>query len=151
MLNRSLLTETADLLASVLYSAPGIQTRHTPQAGNQNTHLEKLNSPREGAAITKSGGVPFHPEETKLQASPFEWNPPANSPLPQQESESHSVLSSSLRLHGPHSPWHSPGDLPNPEIKPKSPALQADSLPMEPQGKTENMEWVAYPFSRESS
>ena len=27
------------------------------------------------------------------------------------------------------------GDLPNPGIKPSSPALQADSLPAEPQGK----------------
>ena len=32
-------------------------------------------------------------------------------------------------------PFPSPGDLPNPRIKPKSPALQADSLPAEPQGK----------------
>ena len=29
----------------------------------------------------------------------------------------------------------SPGDLPNPGIKPGSPALQAESLPSEPQGK----------------
>ena len=29
----------------------------------------------------------------------------------------------------------SPGDLPNPGIEPRSPALQADSLPAEPQGK----------------
>ena len=29
----------------------------------------------------------------------------------------------------------SPGDLPNPGIKPTSPALQANSLPAEPQGK----------------
>ena len=29
----------------------------------------------------------------------------------------------------------SPGDLPDPEIKPESPALQADSLPSEPAGK----------------
>ena len=29
----------------------------------------------------------------------------------------------------------SPGDLPNPGIKPRSPILQADSLPAEPQGK----------------
>ena len=29
----------------------------------------------------------------------------------------------------------SPGDLPNPGIEPSSPALQADSLPAEPQGK----------------
>ena len=29
----------------------------------------------------------------------------------------------------------SPGDLPNPGIKPGSPALQADSVPSEPPGK----------------
>ena len=29
----------------------------------------------------------------------------------------------------------SPGDLPNPGIKPRSPTLQADTLPAEPQGK----------------
>ena len=32
-------------------------------------------------------------------------------------------------------PFPSPGDLPNPVIEPSSPALQADSLPAEPQGK----------------
>ena len=31
-------------------------------------------------------------------------------------------------------PFPSPGDLPNPGIEPRSPALQADSLPAEPQG-----------------
>ena len=35
-------------------------------------------------------------------------------------------------------PFTSPGDLPNPEIKPRSPALQADSLPAEPQWKLRN-------------
>ena len=30
----------------------------------------------------------------------------------------------------------SPGDLPDPGIKPRSPALQANSLPSEPPGKT---------------
>ena len=30
----------------------------------------------------------------------------------------------------------SPGDPPNPEIEPESPALQVDSLPSEPPGKT---------------
>ena len=51
---------------------------------------------------------------------------------------------------GMYSPWNSPGqntgmrslslipeDLPNPEIKPGSPALQADSLPTELSGKPE--------------
>ena len=32
-------------------------------------------------------------------------------------------------------PFPSPGDLPNPGIKPRSPALQADSLPFESPGK----------------
>ena len=34
-------------------------------------------------------------------------------------------------------PFPSPGDLPNPGIKPGSPALQADTLPSEPPGKPE--------------
>ena len=33
-------------------------------------------------------------------------------------------------------PFPSPGDLPNPGIKPRSPALQADSLPSEPPGNS---------------
>ena len=32
-------------------------------------------------------------------------------------------------------PFPSPGDLPDPEIDPASPTLQADSLPSEPPGK----------------
>ena len=35
-------------------------------------------------------------------------------------------------------PFPSPGDLLNPGIEPRSPALQADSLPAEPQGKPKN-------------
>ena len=35
-------------------------------------------------------------------------------------------------------PCPSPGDLLNPGIEPRSPALQADSLPAEPQGKPKN-------------
>ena len=36
-------------------------------------------------------------------------------------------------------PFPSPGDLPNPGIEPKSPALQVDSLPAEPPGKPNPM------------
>ena len=32
-------------------------------------------------------------------------------------------------------PFPSPGDLPNPGIEPRSPALQADALTSEPRGK----------------
>ena len=35
-------------------------------------------------------------------------------------------------------PFPSPGDLPNPRTKPRSPSLQADSLPVEPPGKPKN-------------
>ena len=35
-------------------------------------------------------------------------------------------------------PFPSPGDLSNPGIEPRSPTLQADSLPAEPQGKPKN-------------
>ena len=65
-----------------------------------------------------------------------------------RESESCSVVSDSLRPHGVSSPGNSPGqntgvgslslspgDLPNPGIEPRSPALQADSLPAEPPGE----------------
>ena len=64
------------------------------------------------------------------------------------ESESRSVVSTSLRPRGLYSPWNSPGqdtgagslsllqrDLPSPGINPSSPPLWADSLPAEPPGK----------------
>ena len=72
-------------------------------------------------------------------------------PWKSSESESHSVVSDSLQPHGLYSPWNSPGlnigmgkpfpspgDLPNPGIEPRSPTLQADSLPAESQGKPKN-------------
>ena len=64
--------------------------------------------------------------------------------------ESCSIVSDSLQSHGLYSQWNSPGqnspgvggepflsprDHPNPGIEPKSPALQADSLPTELSGK----------------
>ena len=67
------------------------------------------------------------------------------------ESESRSVMSNSLRPHSLHSPRNSPGqntgvgslsllqgNLSNPGIQPRSPALQVDSLPAESQGKPNN-------------
>ena len=60
------------------------------------------------------------------------------------EREGRSVVSNSLRPHGLYSPWNSPGqntgvgscshlqgNLPNPGMEPRSPALQTDSLPAE--------------------
>ena len=74
------------------------------------------------------------------------------------ESESHLVLSDSLRPHELYHPWNSPGqntgvgqpfpslgDLPNTRIEPRSPALQADSLP---QGKP-NLKEITPEYSLE--
>ena len=69
--------------------------------------------------------------------------------LQYSESESRSVMSDSLQLHGLYSPWNSPGQNTGvgslsllqgifPGIEPKSPTLQTNSLPAEPQGKPEN-------------
>ena len=74
----------------------------------------------------------------------------------ESEGESHSVVSDPLLPHGlqptrllcPRGfsrqeywsglPCPPPGDLPNPGIEPRSPALQADSLPAESPGKPKN-------------
>ena len=42
-------------------------------------------------------------------------------------------------------PFPSPGDLPDPEIEPGSPAFQADSLPSEPPGKSKNFIFLSFP------
>ena len=87
-------------------------------------------------------------------------------------------MSDSLRPHGLYSPWNSPsqntgvgslsllqGNLPNWGIEPRSPALQADSLPAEPPGKPKNtgvgslslsnrglrFDWILYQLSYEGS
>ena len=72
-------------------------------------------------------------------------------PLHESESVNRSVVSDSLRPHVAHQAplsmqfsrqeyWSGlafppPGDVPHPGIKPRSPALQADSLPSQPPGK----------------
>ena len=38
----------------------------------------------------------------------------------------------------------SAGDLPNPEMEPRSPTLQADSLPTEPQRKPKHVNFFSY-------
>ena len=70
-------------------------------------------------------------------------------------------MSDSLQPHGLYSPWNSPGQntgvgslsllqwifptpTPTPGIKPRSPALQADSLPAEPPGKPKLLKGFAF-------
>ena len=103
----------------------------------------------------------IHPQmqallESALRSCTYIWTILSStidfSDLPLKWSESHSVMSNSLwpmDCSPPGSSVHgilqarilewvatsSQGDLPNPGIKPRSPALQADSLPTEPPGK----------------
>ena len=44
-------------------------------------------------------------------------------------------------------PFPSPGDLPNPGMEPRSPALQADALPSEPPGKPKDLVLSVSPSS----
>ena len=73
-------------------------------------------------------------------------------------SEICSVVSDSLWLHGFSGPeyWSGlpcppPGDLPNPGIKARSPALQADSLPSEPPGKPTHCKVESKPLECQGS
>ena len=70
----------------------------------------------------------------------------ASLPAEPRKVQSRSVMSDSLQLHGLYSPWNSPGQNTGvgslslfqqiyPGTEPRSPALQADSLPAEPPGK----------------
>ena len=43
-------------------------------------------------------------------------------------------------------PFPSPGDLPDPGIKPRSPTLQADTSPSEPPGKPLNIAYSTKPL-----
>ena len=87
-----------------------------------------------------------------FQARVLEWGATAFSNKDTSESESRSVMSDSLQLHGNSiqsveffrpeywsgCPFPSPGDLPKPGIEYRSPALQTDSLLAEPQEKPKN-------------
>ena len=61
----------------------------------------------------------------------------------------HGILQA--RILGWGLPWPPPVDLPNPGIKPRSSAWQADSLPSESPGRPRILDGVASPFSRGTS
>ena len=71
---------------------------------------------------------------------PMNWSPPGSS-----------LWGFSRQEYWGGLPCPPPGNLPNPGIEPRSPALQADPLPLSYQGSPWILEWVAYPFSKGSS
>ena len=82
----------------------------------------------------------------------------------QSESESHSVVSSSLWPHGLYSPWNSPGQntgvgslsflqgiFPNHSSNPGLPHCRRILYQLSQKGSPRILEWVAYPFASRSS
>ena len=80
------------------------------------------------------------------------------------ESESHSVVSDSLRPHGLYSPWNSPGQntgvgshsllqgiFPTQGLNPGLPHCRWILYQLSHKGSPRILEWVAYPFSSGSS
>ena len=76
------------------------------------------------------------------------------------KSESRSVMSDSLRPHGPHSPWNSPGQntgvgslslfqriFPTQGSNPGLPHYRQILCQLSHKGSPRILEWVAYPFS----
>ena len=81
-----------------------------------------------------------------------------------RESESHSVMSDSLRPHGPYNQWNSPGQntgvgslsllqgiFPTQESNPGSPHCRQILYQLSHKGSPRILEWVAYPFFLGSS
>ena len=71
-----------------------------------------------------------HVKVKAAQLCPTLCNPMGNSP------PGSSVMGFSRQEHWAGLPFPSPGDLPDPGTEPRSCALQADSLPSYPLGKT---------------
>ena len=80
------------------------------------------------------------------------------------KAESHSVVFDSLRPHGLHNPWNSPGQntgagslsllqgiFPTQGSNPRLPHCRCILYQLSHQGSPRILEWVAYPFSSRSS
>ena len=80
------------------------------------------------------------------------------------ESDSHSVMSDSLRPHGLYSPWHFPGQdtgvgslsllqrlFPTQGLNPGLPLCRRILYQLSHKGSPRILEWLAYPFSSGSS
>ena len=99
---------------------PGNDIRLLPLRCHCHLAAAHLNYPGRGA-----GGVKGDDHQHRICAA-LPWTAAHQAPLP---------MGLSGQECGSGLPCPPPGDLPNPGIKPRSPELQADSLPSEPPGK----------------
>ena len=110
--------------------------------------------------FSKGSSQPSNPTQVSRIASRFFTNWAIRETL----SESHSVVSDSLQLHGLYSPWNSPGQysgvgslsllqeiFSNQGSNPGLPHCRRILYQLSHKGSPRTLEWVAYPFSRGSS
>ena len=110
--------------------------------------------------FSKGSSQPSNPTQVSHIASRFFTNWAIRETL----SESHSVVSDSLQLHGLYSPWNSPGQysgvgslsllqeiFSNQGSNPGLPHCRRILYQLSHKGSPRTLEWVAYPFSRGSS
>ena len=83
--------------------------------------------PRSGIAESCCAMLCLVNQSCPTLCDPMDCSPPGSSVLGDSPGKNTGVL-----------PCPPPGDLPNPGIEPKSPTLQADSLPFESPGKPKN-------------
>ena len=93
------------------------------------SHLKQPNHPR-GFYARLQLRLPLQVLKVLVAQSCPTFCDPMDYSLP--DSSAHGILQARILEW---SAFPSPGDLPNPGIKPRSPILQADSLPSEPAGK----------------
>ena len=111
----------------------------------------KARAARDLGSISGLGRSPGEGNDNPLQYSCL-GNPKDRGAWQAKESESHSVMSDSLRPHGLYKPWNSPGQntgegshsllqglFPTKESNPGLSQRISDSLPAKPQGKPKNI------------
>ena len=88
-----------------------------------------------GTSPLSGSQYPIHPAKPYRKKGESEVAQPCPTLCDPMDYVVHGILQASTEVG---SQFPSPRDLPNPGIKPRSPAFQGDSLPAEPQRKTKN-------------
>ena len=118
----------------------------------------------EWVAMPSSKGSSQPRDQTQVSASLAAWFFTTSATWETHESESHSVVSDSLRPHGLYSPWNSPGQntgassfsllqgiFPSQGLNPGLVHCRQILYQLSHKASTRILEWVAYPFSSGSS
>ena len=132
-------------------------------------HLAAMHQPCArlvSSSTNQSSGGPRRKRTCPFLSQGTVWNlhPIQTYTLLESKSESHSVVSDSLWLHGLYSPWNFPGQntgvgslsflqgiFPTQGSNPGLPHYRQILYQLSHKGSPRILEWVAYPFSRGSS